>query len=375
MLKRVEKRRRKKQEEEEIGLDEDMKEILGMHDTDSDESTSESGSGGSSGQEDEEDDGMDPGVDAEEALSDEEDEEDKDGDAEEDPEVSVGQALKDPVYVVSVMPEVRACIVCPGKLLKGIKMVDLHRTSNACTLSLAHERRLKQFKATAAHADSNESAWEVLKQHSEEKPKLSLEPSTSGTSKRAEKKKARQAHLKLRREKSQERKAQKASKLKKTLPTPAQKLVSESSLSAKGTSKAELTSVKPKQTKKRASKASDSTTTSSPTKKRKLETSSQKKPSSIAPSQTEVLQKPTVVEPSSHPEKQTKSKGEDKGKNQVSADPINGGSKSSLAIQRKESIRDIVRSTGDRAKNARSRAINASKGTKGKSPQKAVAVS
>ncbi|KAJ3505340.1 hypothetical protein NLJ89_g7473 [Agrocybe chaxingu] len=373
MFKRVEKRRRKKQEEEELGLDEDMKEILGMHDTDSEESASESDSGGSSGEEDEEDDEMHPDVDAEEALSGEEDEEDEDEDAEEDPEVSVGQALKDPVYVVSVMPEVRACIVCPGKLLKGIKMVDLHRISNACTLSLAHERRLKQFKAIATEADSNESAWEILKRHSEEKPKLSLEPSTSGTSKRAEKKKARQAHLRLRREKSKEKKAQKAVSLKKTLPTTSRKHVSESLLSVKGAPEAESTSVKPKETKKRASKASAATSTLSPTKKRKLETtSSQKKPSPIAPSQVEVPQKPSAIEKSSHPEKKAKPKGEDEGKTPVLAGPINEGSKSLFSAQRKESVKDIVRSTGDRAKNARSRAI---KGTKGKSSRKAVEVS
>src|SRR3984885_6996696 len=44
MYKRVEKRRRKKEEEEELGLDDDMKEVLGMQDTDSDESDSDSDS-------------------------------------------------------------------------------------------------------------------------------------------------------------------------------------------------------------------------------------------------------------------------------------------------------------------------------------------
>jgi len=43
------------------------------------------------------------------------------------------------------------------------------------------------FKKLAANADSTGSAWEVLKQHAEDKPKLSL-VKPSATSKRAEKK-------------------------------------------------------------------------------------------------------------------------------------------------------------------------------------------
>jgi hypothetical protein len=42
MFKRVAKRVKRKEEEEALGLDEDMKEALGMHDTDSDESESDS---------------------------------------------------------------------------------------------------------------------------------------------------------------------------------------------------------------------------------------------------------------------------------------------------------------------------------------------
>lgn len=133
MFKRVEKRRRKKEEEEELGLDEDMKEVLGFHDTDSEESNSESDSEpeGDSDSDVEEmglgEEGDEGEVEAEESGEEEE---------EEDPSVTVAQALQDPIYVVSVLPEVKACIVCPGKLLKGVKMVQLHRTSNACMLSL-----------------------------------------------------------------------------------------------------------------------------------------------------------------------------------------------------------------------------------------------
>jgi hypothetical protein len=49
MFKRVARRVKKKEEEEALGIDEDMKEVLGMHDTDSEESDSDSGSGSGSG--------------------------------------------------------------------------------------------------------------------------------------------------------------------------------------------------------------------------------------------------------------------------------------------------------------------------------------
>ena len=112
MFKRVEKRRRRKEEEAETSLNEELKEIMGFNDTDSDESTSESDS------------------------SDEEGEfaQDDEGDDEGDPKISVSQALLDPIFVVSLFPEVKACMVCPGKQLKGEKMVELHRISNACML-------------------------------------------------------------------------------------------------------------------------------------------------------------------------------------------------------------------------------------------------
>ena len=124
MFKRVDKRRRKKEEEDKLGLDEEVKEILGIQDTDSEESESDSDS--------------DEGQQEEESIADEEmnSGEDDDDDEEEDPSITVGQALKDPLYNVSVLPDIKACIVCPGKLLKSVRMVQLHRTSNACTLSL-----------------------------------------------------------------------------------------------------------------------------------------------------------------------------------------------------------------------------------------------
>ena len=136
MFKRVDKRRRKKEEEEKLGLDEEVKEILGIQDTDSEESESDS----DEGEEEEEEEEEESVADDEEMNFGEEDEDDDEDEDEEDkdPSITVSQALKDPLYIVSVLPDIKACIVCPGKLLKSIKMAQLHRTSNACTLSLIY---------------------------------------------------------------------------------------------------------------------------------------------------------------------------------------------------------------------------------------------
>jgi len=72
----------------------------------------------------------------EDGEDEDEDEGDDSQDEDEDPDVTVSAALEDPIYVVSVLPEVKACIVCPGKLLKGSNMVQAHRKSNACMISL-----------------------------------------------------------------------------------------------------------------------------------------------------------------------------------------------------------------------------------------------
>lgn len=206
MFKRVEKRRRKKQEEEELGLDEDMKEVLGIQDTDSEESASESDSDSEDGNNLVDEEEMERGDEDIEGADIGNTDEDEEEEEEEDPNISVSQALDEPVYVVSVLPEVKSCIVCPGKLLKSAKMVQLHRTSNACTLSLvhltfrswltsylgsqAHERRFKLLKQLSLNCDRNESAWEVMKQHAVEKQQLSEAASTNANSisRRAEKK-------------------------------------------------------------------------------------------------------------------------------------------------------------------------------------------
>lgn len=132
MFKRVTKKEKKRVEEEELGLDDDMKEILGMHDTDSDESDSDSDSesGNSDDLEDEEDE-EEAGGRTRKASADDDSEDDEDGESDGDaeegpPPLSVQEATKNPVYTISLDPDVRGCIVCPGKLLKNNKMVELH---------------------------------------------------------------------------------------------------------------------------------------------------------------------------------------------------------------------------------------------------------
>lgn len=131
MFKRVEKRRRKKEEEEKLGLDEDMKEVLGIQDTDSDESDSdESNSDSERGTGDEE-----AGDASEEEVA-EISADEGDADAEEGvakaPELSVQDALEDPIYLMSLEPDIKACIACPKKLLKHPKMIEVHKASNVC---------------------------------------------------------------------------------------------------------------------------------------------------------------------------------------------------------------------------------------------------
>ena len=145
MFKRIEKRIRKKEKEEELGLDEDTKEMLGMNDTDSDESDSSSDSDSDGGSEDEglhamggaqlggsdEEDGEEGGEEeGSEPASDEEDE-----DEDEEPPMSVSEALQNPLYLVSLEPEVKACVVCPGKLLKNPTMIDVHLKSGVSSSS------------------------------------------------------------------------------------------------------------------------------------------------------------------------------------------------------------------------------------------------
>lgn len=143
MFKRVEKRLKRKEREDELGLDEDMKEVLGFNDTDSDESESEVDSDEQSSMIDEEE-MPDIEFDDDEAEGGDFDEESDDGElqnyeAGDQPEralITIAEALTNPIFIVSLDPDINECIVCPGKQLKSQKMIEAHKTSNACTLSL-----------------------------------------------------------------------------------------------------------------------------------------------------------------------------------------------------------------------------------------------
>ncbi|TFK75172.1 hypothetical protein BDN72DRAFT_561700 [Pluteus cervinus] len=189
MFKRVQKRQKKKEEEEELGLDEEMKEIMGLQDTDSEESSSDSGNEGEEAQEDRQDE------EDEEALPNfaEEGGESDEGEDFETDSITVPEAVKDPVYVVSVQPAVRACIICPGKVLKDEKMVKVHLSSNA------HTRRFKQFEKLAKGAHPGQSAAMLVRTAFQEKPAAAMQ--SDGGSKRAAKQQARLAKFQAMREK------------------------------------------------------------------------------------------------------------------------------------------------------------------------------
>ncbi|KAG2341791.1 hypothetical protein BDR05DRAFT_964803 [Suillus weaverae] len=191
MFKRVEKKRKKLEEEEELGIDEDMKEFMGFNDTDSDESASDS------------DSSSDGHSDADQLQSGEEDleEEDEDGDEMEDdddePPILLSEALRDPIYVVSLDPDVRACILCKGKIIKSTQMSTVHKAS------IAHTRRFERFKTLAAKCDPQSDAWQVAKTVQKEASNPTAAQNRpdaeGGMSKRALKRSAKQASIKEKR--------------------------------------------------------------------------------------------------------------------------------------------------------------------------------
>ncbi|KAG2048410.1 hypothetical protein BDR06DRAFT_776781 [Suillus hirtellus] len=197
MFKRVEKKRKKLEEEEELGIDEDMKGFMGFNDTDSDESASDSDSGSDehsdvqSGEEDLEEAGYEDG--------DEMEEEDA-SDGEEQP-ILLSEALKDPIYIVSLDPDVRACILCKGKVIKGTQMSTVHKASTRFRLPQAHVRRFERFKTFAAKSDPQSDAWKIARMVQKEasNPTGTQNRPDAGLSKRALKRSAKQASIKEKR--------------------------------------------------------------------------------------------------------------------------------------------------------------------------------
>jgi hypothetical protein len=191
MFKRVEKRRRKKDEEDKLGLGDDMKEILGLQDTDSDESESDSDSDSYQGivrEEEEVEESNETKGSVEQSVS-----EDSDWEDVEETPISVLEALRDPIYIVSIHTDIKACIVCPGKLLKNPQMTASHTKSKASpsfplsntqfltthNIMQAHTRRFKHFTELAGRAKPGDNAREFIP-----KGKSPEHPTASRTSKR-----------------------------------------------------------------------------------------------------------------------------------------------------------------------------------------------
>ncbi|KAF9007564.1 hypothetical protein BDQ17DRAFT_222369 [Cyathus striatus] len=359
MFKRIEKRRRRKEEEEGLGLNEEMKDVLGLQDTDSDESNSSEDSDSSDedlmlvlkmkdrivkmGKEEED---LAKGLTRFLTRTRTRDDE---SETEESPDVTVGEALKDPVYLVSLDPDIRACVLCPGKLLKGEKMIDLHRNSNA------HKRRTTLFIKLAKDADLKERAWDVLKRNAEEQPNTPQKSSSTSTSKRAEKREANQARWKARREKGKAR--QKANKkngenddssvaISKS-PKAAETLEGSKSSPSKTKLKSKL------KTSKDTIASNDNSASSQKAaarpserkeKKRKLDASGSRSTDELTSVKGKSVKKPKI---------ESKEKKEQSATVPRSPGNVKGAENASV----KKTVKAIAKSASDRAKQARSKAL------------------
>ena len=144
MFKRVEKKLARKREEEELGITEEVKEAIGLNDLDSSSDESEASSSSSGPKisskrkrlldDDESDVGSDVGSEGQGSGT--------SGDAEEDDEdepgvqMTIEEALHNPLYIVSIQPDIRGCILCPRKLLKNDVMVSVHMKSQVRCASI-----------------------------------------------------------------------------------------------------------------------------------------------------------------------------------------------------------------------------------------------
>lgn len=97
---------------------------MGLNDTDSDES--DSGSEHESVQSDDLD--ADIGEDGDQEGGVASDDEGVDG----DPPISVAEALKDPIYLISLDPTVHGCVLCKGKFIKNAGMTTVHKNAKVC---------------------------------------------------------------------------------------------------------------------------------------------------------------------------------------------------------------------------------------------------
>lgn len=138
MFKRVEKKLARKKEEEELGITEEIKDAVGLNDLgDSDDSTSDESEASSSSStpripskrkhlsEEDPDDGSFGGHGSGGAS-------DVSGEDEDDYgfQMTVEEALNNPLFIVSIQPDIRGCIVCPRRVLKNDTMISVHMKSH-----------------------------------------------------------------------------------------------------------------------------------------------------------------------------------------------------------------------------------------------------
>jgi len=154
MFKRLDRRHKRKEAEERLGLDEEEREVFGLHDTDSSESgsdSSESASASSSSSPTLSDghgtrsrrNKRKRGASPSDKSGD-----DEDGEPAADDELegnsgrainppgtlTISSALREPVRLIRSHPEAWVCAFCPGKVLKHGSMVKVHEASRVRTL-------------------------------------------------------------------------------------------------------------------------------------------------------------------------------------------------------------------------------------------------
>ncbi|KAG7451269.1 uncharacterized protein BT62DRAFT_926928 [Guyanagaster necrorhizus] len=160
MFKRVDRRLKRKAEDDALGIDDELKQALGIPHNDSDDSDSSSDS-----------------------SEDEAHAEDEDGvveDEGDDTEVkmTIAQVLENPIYNSPTDIDMTACFVCPAKRFKGPSMIQIHLCSKH------HTRRFSQYKQRCALASPQDDASEHI-------PSKDVDESSKGLSNRAKKKNAR----------------------------------------------------------------------------------------------------------------------------------------------------------------------------------------
>lgn len=152
MFKRVDRRLKRKAEQEELGIDSELKEALGIPDTDSDESDSSDDD-----EESDEDEGEDEGnveedeADVEKDIDVDDDEEALSDDGSEDDEYdrSVADVLANPLYPSATDPDKTRCSVCPGKTLSSPLKIGEHLKSKASVTTIYSMPLLNMY--TASH--------------------------------------------------------------------------------------------------------------------------------------------------------------------------------------------------------------------------------